>query len=63
MWRHNINYLNESSWKKVNSLLGHKSLTVNFATRVQNFPSAAIDNIVVDSAIVSSSYISYSKYY
>jgi hypothetical protein len=48
LWRHRTNYLNESSQKKkqVNCLLRTYNLshTVNFATRVQNSLSTAIDS-------------------
>jgi hypothetical protein len=54
----NINYLNENNRKKqINSLLKTYNLshTINFATRVQNSSSTAIDNIFIDSTRLSSS--------
>jgi exonuclease III len=54
----NINYLNKCNQKKqVNSLLKIYNLshTVNFATRIQNSSSTAIDSIFIDSARLSSS--------
>jgi hypothetical protein len=53
-----MNYLNEYNHKKqVNSLLKADILsqTVNFATRIQNSSSTAIDNIFIDSTRLSSS--------
>jgi hypothetical protein len=52
--------------KQVNSLLGTYNLshTVNFATRVQNSSSTAMDNIFIDSAskIKLFWYFSYSQW-
>jgi hypothetical protein len=54
----NVNCLKENNHKQqINSLLKSYTLshTVNFATRVQNSSSTAIDNIFIDSARLSSS--------
>jgi hypothetical protein len=56
-----VNYLNENNHKQqINSLLKTYNLspTVSFATRIQNSSSRAIDNIFIDNARLSSSYIS-----
>jgi hypothetical protein len=55
----NIQYVNESDQKKTNSLLKTHNLshTVNFATRIQNCLSTAIDDIFRDSARLGSSWI------
>jgi hypothetical protein len=53
-----INYLNENNRKnQVNSLLKKYNLlrTVNFATRIQNSSSIAMDNIFIDSTRLNSS--------
>jgi hypothetical protein len=53
-----IDYLNESNQKtQINSLLTTYTLThtVNFATRIQNNSSTAIDNIFVDNIRLNSS--------
>jgi hypothetical protein len=57
----NINYLNENNCKQqINSLLKTYNLspTINFATRVQNSSSTAIDNIIIDYGRLSPSYTS-----
>jgi hypothetical protein len=53
----NTDYLLESSWKNhLSSLLTTYNLshTVNFATRIQNESSTAIDNIFVDNSRLGS---------
>jgi hypothetical protein len=56
----NTSYLIESSRKNQLSLLTTHNLshTVDFATRIQNKSSTAIDNIFVDNSTLNSSYIS-----
>jgi hypothetical protein len=57
----NVNYLNENNRKQqINSLLKTYNLspTVNFATRVQNSSSTAIDNIFIYNVRLSFSYTS-----
>jgi hypothetical protein len=56
----NIDYLNESNQEKTNSLLTtyNLTLTVNFASRIQNGSSTVVDNIFVDSIRLSPSSVS-----
>jgi hypothetical protein len=53
----NTDYITESNWKKLSSLLTTYNLlhTVNFATRIQNKSITAIDNIFVDNSRLRSS--------
>jgi hypothetical protein len=54
----NINYVNENNHKQQINSLYNLSLTVNFATRVQNSSCTAIDNIFIGNATLSPSYTS-----
>ena len=57
----NTDYLHDSNWKKyLSSLLTTYNLshTVDFATRIQNKSSTAIDNIFMDNSRLGSTIIS-----
>jgi hypothetical protein len=52
----NVNYLNNNWEEKLLLRIYNLSHTVNFATRIQNYSSTAIDNIFYDTTKVHSSF-------